>query len=541
MDLSTLSDADLKALASGNLSGMSDAGFATLVKAKEKAMPLADKQARALAIDREKYSPTVGMSTGQLFTAAMGKPVADAGMAIQQLMGKVDRASVDQAKALDAPLMATTPGKSGYATGVGLMGVPAAMVPGAGTVVGGALTGGILGGLTPVGENEDPLRNILTGAAFGGGTNALLKTAGFGLKGSATPDAQRLSQMGVQMTPGQQLGGAMSRVEQGAESIPFLGDVIRNARVRSMESFNETVANQALKPIGDKLPKGVTGRDAVAYVEGRIGDVYESALKRTGAVKADASFANELAQLKQMVRNSPLPDDVKRQFDAVLENQISGKLQGRNAMTAQTFKQADSEVGRLAAKYAGDASADKQMLGDALQETQAIMRRWLQRTAPPDAAADVAAANAGWAQFKRMQRASSSVGSPEGVFSPEQYRSAVRAMDQSKDKGAFARGSALGQDLADTGVSVLGRQVPDSGTPFRSLVTHPIQGGVTAGVTWPIAALYSSPRAQSVLQTLISGKRPALATKAAAELEMLAPYLSQLGISGANAYQRTSQ
>lgn len=541
MDLSALNDKDLAELARGNLSGMSDAGFAALIQAREKSMPMADKQARAMEIDRQKYNPTTGMSTGNLVAAAAGKPIADAGRALQQLVGNYTREQADEQKRLDAPLMATTPGKVGYALGVGGMGIPAAMLPGAGTVLGGGAYGGLLGSLTPVGEGDNALGNALTGAMFGAGTNAALKTAKVGLGGAATPEARALAQRGVQLTPGQQMGGAVSRIEQGAESIPVLGDVIRNARVRSMESFNTVVANEALKPIGNKLPKGVTGRDAVNYVESKIGDVYESAIKRTGSVKADGGFVNELANLKNMVRQSPLPDEIKRQFDSVIENQITGKLQGQTAMTAQTFKQADSEVGRLAAKYMSDASADKQMLGDALEETQAIMRRWLQRTAPPDVSKDVAAANAGWAQFKRMQRAASAIGSADGIFSPEQYRSAIRALDPSKDKGAFARGSALGQDLAENAVSVMGRQVPDSGTPLRTLVTHPVQGLLTGVATAPLQGVYASPRAQAALQALLSGKRPALATKAAAELEMLAPWLSQGSATYGIASQRVGQ
>jgi hypothetical protein len=44
----------------------------------------------------------------------------------------------------------------------------------------------------------------------------------------------------------------------------------------------------------------------------------------------------------------------------------------------------------------------------------------------------------------------------------------VREMDPTLRKGAYARGDALMQDLADAGKSVLGNKVPDSGTTFRS-------------------------------------------------------------------------
>lgn len=538
MDLTSLSDKDLNELAKGNLAGMSDAGFATLVKAREASTPMADKVARTRQRVAEQVNPTNDMSTGQRLAAGAGLAVTDMGRALQQVTGRIGRQDVDAQRKLDSPLLNTTAGKVGYAGGVGAVGAPLMLVPFANTVVGASVAGGALGGLSPVGEDDSVLRNVGIGALGGGGTSLALNRASAAIAPQVSPSVRGLLGEGVPLTPGQQLGGTFRRIEEGATSIPVTGDAIRNSMLRSVQGFNEAVANRALKPIGNKLPKGVTGRDAVDYTEKAIGSVYESALKRTGSVKADQPLAAEIASLSAMVRGSPMPAEVKAQFDSVLENQLRGKLQGQSAMTAQTFKEADSEIGRLAAKYAGDASVDKQLLGDALEETQAIMRRWLQRAAPKDAADDVKAANAGWAEFKRMQRAASALGSRDGVFSPEQYLSAVRALDKSKDKGAFARGEALGQDIGEAAVSVLGRTVPDSGTPFRTMVNEPVKGLLSTAATGPAALAYSSPRTMALAQMLLSGKRPALATKAAAELEMLSPLLTQLGVTGSTANER---
>ena len=208
-------------------------------------------------------------------------------------------------------------------------------------------------------------------------------------------------------------------------------------------------------------------------------------------------------------------------------------------MTAQTFKEAESELGRLAARYGADASTDKQLLGDALQEAQAALRRLLERSAGPDLAADAKAANAGWAEFKRMQKAATFLGAKDGVFSPENYMNAVKALDKSKDKGAFARGGALGQDLGSDALRVMGGTVPDSGTPFRTLMADPLKGIQSALLGAPVQAAYSRP-VLNALQMLQSGQRPALATKAAAELRLAAPALGALGFTGANVYQRSN-
>lgn len=543
MDLSTLSDADFQALQSGNLKAMSDAGFSQLLVAQQAAMSPAAKteQGTRIAHKRAMDDVMAGMSTGEKYAAGVGKAVTDVGRAIMQAMpgSKMDRAAVDQIKRMDAPLMATTPGKLGYVTGSVATAAPMAMAPGANTLMGAGLYGAMTGALTPVGTEDSVLGNSLMGMAGGMAGVGMAN----GLAGAIAPivpkDAKALIDAGITLTPGQRMGGAWKRAEDAMTSIPVTGDAIRTAQRRTFEEFNAAVANRALAPIKAKLPAGVAGRDAIAYTERALGDAYESVLRQIGTVRADPAFAGEVANLRAMVRNSPMPPEVQAQFDKVIASQITGKLQGQSSMTAQTFKDAESELGRLSALYGADASADKQLLGDALQEAQAALRRLLERSAGPTLANDAKAANAGWAEFKRMQKASTFLGAKDGVFTPENYMNAVKALDKSKDKGAFARGGALGQDLGADALRVMGGTVPDSGTPFRTLMADPLKGIPSALLGSPVQAAYSRP-VLNALQILQSGQRPALATKAAAELRLAAPALGALGFTGVNVYQRAN-
>lgn len=542
MDLSSLSDQDFQALQAGKLTAMSDTGFAMLLKAQQAAKPLPQKIAEAQARDIEANDPTKGMGSMQRLAAGAGKAVSDTALAMRQAMpgSSVTRQVVDEVRRLDAPLMNTTEGKIGFGAGVAGLGVPLMMAPGGASVTGATMYGGLMGGLSPVGADDSVMNNIGIGALGGGLTASGGKVVSSTLQPKLPQGAQNLIDAGVTLTPGMRLGGGFKRFEDAMTSIPGTGDTIKNAQRRTFQDFNAAVANRALAPIAAKLPQGLTGRAAVDYVESALGNAYEGALRGIKAVKADGQFLNELSSLRKMVQGGTMPDEVKRQFDAVLAGQIQGKLQGQTAMTARTFKEAESEIGRLAARYGADASADKQLLGDALTEVQASMRRWLERAAGPQYAGEVKAANAGWAEFKRMQRASSFLGAEDGVFSPANYLNAVKALDRSKDKGAFARGSAVGQDIAADAVRIMGQKVPDSGTALRSIVNQaPLQNALMAGLTSPIAAAYASPRLQNALQLVMTGKRPALATKAAAELEAAMPMLNAMGITGANVYQRT--
>jgi hypothetical protein len=541
MDLTTLTDEDLDALQRGDLKSMSDAGFAQLLQTQQAALSPEQKANQRFAAASQRNNPVNEMSQGRRFRAAIGKAFADTGRAIVQPFGGISRQEVDEIKAQDAPLMGTTAGKLGYVTGMGAIAAPAALMPGAGSAVGGPLYGAALGALSPVGTDDSVSSNALAGSLAGlagwGATKGLARM----MSPKPPSGVQEVSGAGIPLTPGQRMGGPWKRMEDAAASIPFTGDTIKNAQRRSFEGFNAAVANRALKPIGASLPPNVKGREAVEFTESALGAAYESSLKRIGSVKADTAFFNEIGNLRSMVRNSPMPADVQQQFDKVISGQLAGKFQGQTSMTAQTFKEVESELGRLATRYASDPSVDKQLLGDALQEVQATLRSLVERTAKnPQDAEDIKAANKGWAEFKRMQRASTFLGAKDGIFSPENYMNAVKALDKSKDKSAFARGDALGQDLAEPALRIMGNTVPDSGTPFRTMINEPVKGIASAALTSPVAALYSSPRALNMLQLALSPKRPALATKAAAELEAAAPLLNALGISGVTSYRATN-
>lgn len=540
MDLTKLNDSDLMALQSGDLAKMSDAGFAELVKATQAAKPLEQKQAEAIQNAREQNDPTKGMSTFDLARAGWGKSVSDLGTAVKQALGGVSRQQVDERRKLDAPLMAKPAAKAGFVLGTAANAAPVMLAPGANTLGGSTAYGAVLGALSPVGTNDSVLLNAGMGAAGGAAGYGAATTASRVLGPRIPAEAKALKDAGINMTPGQRMGGAWKRIEDAMTSLPVAGDMIRNAQLQSFMDFNAAVANDALKPIGAALPKGAAGRDAVKYVRDTIGGVYDSVLSRVGQVARDQTMQQELSALRNSVRQSVLPKEVKAQFDAAIRAQIDGKFQGRGVMLSQTFKDAESELGRLASKYAGDMSADKQLLGDALQEAQAILRRTLERSSSPEIAADAKAANAAWAKFVRMQKAAGMQGARDGIFSPEQYNAAVRAMDQSVRKGSYAAGEALGQRLSDPALSVMGRTVPDSGTPFRTLVNEPVKGLLSMGIAGaPVAAVYN-PASIRALNALMSGNRPALATKLAAELQALEPAMAAAGISGANAYQRNA-
>ena len=148
---------------------------------------------------------------------------------------------------------------------------------------------------------------------------------------------------------------------------------------------------------------------------------------------------------------------------------------------------------------------------------------------------ELTAINTGWANFKRLERASSSLGVEDGTFSAAQLQNAVKALDRSKDHGKFARGQAFMQDLSDPAKNVLGSRVPNSGTADRLLnLPNVVTAGVGASVSpWTLAApalgygAYTPP-AQALLRGMVS-RRPGFAQPVAGLLNRSFPMLSPAG------------
>lgn len=396
--------------------------------------------------------------------------------------------------------------------------------------------------LAPVTGNEDFWSEKARQAALGAGLGGAL-TAGFAGLGrlispnaSTNPSVRLLRSEGVQPTIGQTLGGLANKVEERLQSVPLVGDSIRSARSASNGQFQSAAFNRALAPIGEKLPDGVAGREAVDFTEGVLRQRYDRVLNQIGAIPADQQFGAKLASLGQMVNRALLSPDAKAKFSTVLADVQNGF--GRNGViTSEGYKTLESALGADIRKLTSSQDMYDGRLAPAVKQLQQELRDLLQRQAG-QSADELQAVNSGWANFKRVQRAAGALGAEDGRFTPAQFQSAVKAMDKSKDKGAFARGGALGQDLGDAGKAVLTSTVPNSGTADRLMNV----GGLGALLLNPKLLLGPAAGAglylPSVQRALVSAasSRPAVAQPVAEALRnaapMLIPGLSQFSLDG---------
>jgi hypothetical protein len=422
------------------------------------------------------YNPILdsaaGSTTGEPYSVPMQAAASDLvnnAVAGQERQYQAARGALGQS-GIDLPRLAGTVAAN-LATGSAVSRLPVVgLLP---RIAAGAAVGGTTGATAPVTDNARPYaRQALGNATIGAGVGGLLPPAAAGL-GMMVPKtlaagARALIDQKLPLTIGQTMGGVVKSVEDKLTSLPVLGDAIKAAQGRATEGLNRTALNRALAPVGETLPHDMpVGRQAVEYVGRKLGDKYDALLPSMRA-QTDQKFASEIQDIIADARGK-LPPAQFHQFRRVVTAQLPFKAGGSNFLDGPTLQSIDSELGRRAAGYSGDASFDNRELGHTIGKLKTALSDLVARN-NPDRASELKAINQGWANYVRVRRAASGVGAKDGVFSAPQLSSAVRASDKSVGKGDYAKGRALMQDLSDPAAALLPSSVPDSGTAGRLLL-----------------------------------------------------------------------
>ena len=224
------------------------------------------------------------------------------------------------------------------------------------------------------------------------------------------------------------VGGMGKRAEDALASLPVAGSFIGGAQRRSIETFNRAVIDDALAPIGQTLPRNAEmGHAAVADAADRISDAYEQVLPRL-TFRRDAAFDGELQNLRTLATN--MPPDQSAQFERILQNNVLSRLNPTGTMLGGDLKTVESDLGRFASQYRSSSVASERQLGDALRETQRILRTTLERQNPTDAPR-LQAINSAFARLVRVEGAAGNRMTSGGVFTPADLLTAIKRSDTS--------------------------------------------------------------------------------------------------------------
>jgi hypothetical protein len=405
--------------------------------------------------------------------------------------------------------------------------------------------GAVAGGLTPSEQGKsgmEAISQVPEKALYGAGGGVIGTGIGRGIANVIGPNldaaVKKLIGEGVNVTPGQMIGGMAQRFEDRLTSVPLLGDIIQSSRSKGIEEFNRAAYKRALDPIGGVVPKE-TGRAGIESVKNQISNAYDTLLPKL-TFKPDNQFLTKLSNVKDDIEGID-PDNAKKVADSVFDV-VSKRLDKNGQVNGEKFKVIEEKLGGLAKTYRASQDADQKLMGDAYASALGELRQNLARN-NPQFAEELGNINTSFANYARLRGAGSMANTQE-MFTPSQLAAAIKSADKSAGKGATATGKALMQDLSDAGVQVLPGKIPDSGTAGRSAVNALAGallggGGATAYQSYPIAtgtaallgAAASAPYMPGVrnLVTTIGGKRPESAQKLADLIREYSPYLAASG------------
>lgn len=315
-----------------------------------------------------------------------------------------------------------------------------------------AAVGAAQGALAPVTDTEDfteeKVKQTVGGGAFGVLGAGVAKGAGKVLNPLVSKAEQTMRDLGVSLTPGQVMGGQAKDIESFAASVPLVGSYISDAKERALYSFNKGVINKALAKVGEKLPEDVIGRDAVQAVNEIVDQKYTDVLSKM-------SFKLDFPTYSGLLKSTKIPSSsidrvrVKDELDSI----IFSRLPKEGPITGDTYKQIESQLRQRAAQL-GRGTISDQDVGEALKAASVSLKEGL-RKQNPKYTSELRRIDSAYGDISVMKTAAANTGAENGVFTPRQYKTAVRQSDTTRKKTQFAAGTARGQDVAEDAVSVM--------------------------------------------------------------------------------------
>lgn len=438
----------------------------------------------------------------------------------------------------------------------------------AGETAGGVLGAlGIQSGLSRVGVRAAPVvADMLMGAANGAGMaddgNRALgaaKGAGAAYVGSkvgskltrslVSPtggDMAALYGLGVRPTIGQRfanvnggkgvtgmVGKTINAAEEALQSVPVVGSAIRGARQDARDQVQLGAFNEALKEIGEQLPKGTkVGTDPHKFAQKAFDVVYDTA--RSGmTMVADQGLATDLSALAPDI--ATLGPAQRARLKSIMDNVVNNRV-GNGAMDGEAYKKAVSGLGKRAERLQKSLMAEDQELGEVLLGVQSALDAAARRHSSSDAVRLLDAADAGYAKLVRIEMAAARRGGDAGTFSPAGLDASVQKASGRVRSKAYLRGDALMQDIATAGRG-LEDTLPNSGTADR------VMAGYAVGAPAAATAAYLDPTALAVLGTIAAAYAPGvrkavtgiMAPRGGEKTKAIAEKLARIAGSGAAA------
>jgi len=325
-----------------------------------------------------------------------------------------------------------------------------------------AAAGAVGGAMQPVvGEGtfgEQKTEQVALGAVTGPVGEKVVAGAGRVLNPLVSKAEKTMRDLGITPTTGQTLGGQFKTLEEFAENIPLVGQSIQNAKQRVLFDFNKSTINKALAKASDptkqeklSLPADVIGRDAIEYASKTVSDKYDDVLSK---ISFDLDFATTSDILSSLSKAKGLDANQRQKVSETLNNIVFGKFSGQK-LDGKTYKGIESDLRQKASDYVNSPSASEKEIGYALSDVLGVLKKELYFQNPKQTPT-LRRVDAAFSDLSVINVAAANSGAKSGVFTPQQFATAVRQQDPTRRKSSFAKGKAKGQDISDAALEVIG-------------------------------------------------------------------------------------
>lgn len=432
---------------------------------------------------------------GSNFLAGMGGGMKGLYLGAKQMLGQAsDQEIADHKQAVNG-LNSTASGMAGNFAGLAIPAAATALIPGANTFTGGALTGAVFGALDPVSGGESRLKNMGMGTLFGLGGQAVASTVGrinqpvrATLPANAQDLASKAGAMGIELNAAQSTGSKPLRwIDSALDNLPMTAEKQSVMKAAQREAWQKKLMEQT----------GATSSDASSGVMGsikdRIGQVFND-LSARNTVTLDKTAVKALGNVKvENAKAGPLGSGKVNEVVDWLEGlskPTGSPILGPNGRPFPVPAQPlEGEVYQRARSVLSKASSDaygakNSALGKSLKDLRNALDDAAERSIAPADAAAWKEARTQYGALKAIEKATDPV---TGSISPLKL---INELKRKNPNGMiFGKGDQTLPDIAKVGKQFIAENLPDSGTAQRGWYMNMLQnptthlGGLTGFLT----------------------------------------------------------
>ena len=339
----------------------------------------------------------------------------------------------------------------------------------------------IEGAIYGAGASEGGIGERALSSATGAGLSAGLAGTARKILPVKSQEAKQLEKIGISPTIGQSFRNTTSigsnlvaAIEDFSTSYPGVGAVIQRSRLDALKQTNNVLLNEALQPIGVKLPKGTTGKEAWEFVESTLDKEYDRVL---GNLKL-TNVANVENKLLDIIDDSGISKSSQDfVINKVIKN-ISTKVD-ENVLSGRQLKNVETELGRLQKQFIKKGGFEGE-IGEVFRKLKNKFRDEIELQNP--SAQELQNINKVYRNIMPINDSMIQALTKEKIFTPNQILRAIKKGDYTKTKSKTIKGTQPLQKTAELAESVIGGPFPDSGTASRLMVgdvlSQPVSGFV---------------------------------------------------------------